>query len=138
MRGRALRPLTSVSLSSDSLYDFIALLVVNPENQEAMNDSMKQSPANLGGWQGQAGSNRKKKTNKRAPLYLRTVSEEKRIPERKATLVLPTSCAGGGGARKLPINRARFSSGGSRGECQMRGGGGAKTEQKPSSARVRK
>jgi hypothetical protein len=66
MRGRALRPLTSVSLSSDSLYDFIALLVVNPENQEAMNDSMKQSPANLGGWQGQAGSNRKKKIDQQA------------------------------------------------------------------------
>ena len=34
-------------LSSDSLYDFIALLVVNPENQEAMRDSMKQSLTNL-------------------------------------------------------------------------------------------
>ena len=35
------------SLSSNSLYDFIALLVVNPKNQEAMRDSMKQRPTNL-------------------------------------------------------------------------------------------
>jgi hypothetical protein len=43
MRGRALRLLTSALLSSDSLHDFITLLVVNPENQEAMLDSMKQT-----------------------------------------------------------------------------------------------
>jgi hypothetical protein len=47
MRGRALRLLTSALLSSDSLHDFITLLVVNPENQEAMLDSMKQRPTNL-------------------------------------------------------------------------------------------
>jgi hypothetical protein len=39
MRGRALRPLTSASLSSDNLYDFMALLVVNPENQKASRHS---------------------------------------------------------------------------------------------------
>jgi hypothetical protein len=31
MRGRALRPATSASLSSDNLYDFIARVVLNPE-----------------------------------------------------------------------------------------------------------
>lgn len=71
MRGRALRLLTSVSLSSDSLYDFIAPMGVNP---------------------------------------LRTLSEQKRSPELKPILVLPTSGVGARRACKLPINRARFNS----------------------------
>jgi hypothetical protein len=64
MRGRALRLLTS-----DSLHDFITLLVVNPENQEAMLDSMKQRPTNLrNSWL--AGAATSKKYNQPTSVHL--------------------------------------------------------------------
>lgn len=69
MRGRALRLLTSALLSSDSLHDFITLLVVNPENQEAMLDSMKQRPTNLrNSWL--AGAATSKKYNQPTSVHL--------------------------------------------------------------------
>jgi hypothetical protein len=106
MRGRALRPLTSASLRSDSLYDFIAQVTVNARTTKKPNYSSDNLIDKLSNRRVQQ-QNNNNTSQKLAPLDLGTVEEARRSRYPRPTPVPPTSR---GGARKLPINRARFNS----------------------------
>jgi hypothetical protein len=128
MRGRALRPLTSASLRSDSLYDFIAQVTLNTETTKKPNYSSDNSIIDKLSNQRVQQQNNNNTSQKLSPLDLGTVEEEaKRSRYPRPTLVPPTSR---GGARKLPINRARFNSEALEGEREALGM--AKVKRRPS------